>query len=355
MSTAGTAVDVVELTPAIEAGYADFVARHPEAMIYPTLEFRQFLSRAIGGEPRYAVALRGSTVVGVLPAFVAHDERWGAVVNSLPWYGSHGGCLVAPGDGREVRAALLEHLRCRVLSPGTAFSTVILTPDENERLDEYAALLQPTTTDYRIGQITRLPEAGDDLETRLEHACRQKTRNLIRKALKQGFTMAVRDDEAAWRFLYDTHCENMAAIGGKAKPWAHFAALREAIPAAWRQLIVTSAGAVPAAAMLLLRFNRTVEYLTPVVKHEFRSLQALSFTIWHGMLDAARSGYRWWNWGGTWASQRSLHHFKAGWGAVDRPYTYLVRGSERALRELAHDRDALTAAFPYYFLYPFQA
>ena len=109
----------------------------------------------------------------------------------------------------------------------------------------------------------------------------------------------------------------MSAIGGRAKPWGHFAAMRELIPAAWRQLFVTRLDGEPVSAMLLFRFNQTVDNITPVIRHEFRSRQPLSFAIWHAMLDAVRSGFRWWNWGGTWETQQSLHHFKRGWGAAE--------------------------------------
>ena len=349
------AIDVVELSAALERRYSEFVREVPTSMIYGTLEFRAFLQGTVAGTPRYFVALRAEGIVGALPCFVASHERWGEVINSLPWYGSHGGCLVNAGDDGSVRAALLGRLAEVLAGPRVACATVILATAENAHLEEYCRAIAPTATDERVGQITALPDDGPDLEARLEKVCRQKTRNLVRKSLKQGFTIGVKDDDTAWRFLYDTHVENMTSIGGRAKPWAHFEAMRTAIPSAWRQLWLTSLDGRPVAAVLLFRFNRTVEYITPVIVHEFRSRQPLSFTIWHAMLDAVRSDYRWWNWGGTWASQVSLHHFKEGWGAIERPYTYVTKASPDALQGLHRDRQAMSDAFPYYFLYPFSA
>ena len=71
------------------------------------------------------------------------------------------------------------------------------------------------------------------------------------------------------------------------------------------------------------------------------------------MLDAIQKGYVWWNWGGTWTSQESLHHFKAGWGAVDMPYTYLVRSSSEGRAKLASHRAELDQLFPYFYTYPY--
>lgn len=348
-------IDVVELSRDLEPAYADFVSRDLGSMIYGTLEFRSFLQRSAGGTPRYLVALRDGGVVGALPCFIASDERWGRVINSLPWYGSHGGCLLNADGDKAIRHKLLAAYGELIADSRVAFATMILTPNENVHLNTYRDEIAPRVTDERVGHVTNLPADGPALEARLEQSCRQKTRNLIRKSLKQGFVLEVVDTESGWRFLSDTHAENMAAIGGRAKPRAHFDAMRETIPPAWRQLMVTSFEGRPVAALLLFRFNRTVEYITPVIKHEFRSLQPLSFAIWHGMLDAVRHGYRWWNWGGTWATQESLSHFKEGWGAVERPYTYLVNASSLAKQDLQRNRQAMVDAFPCYFIYPFSA
>jgi hypothetical protein len=350
----GAPITIVDLTPELEADYAAFIARDPDAMIYGTVEFRRFLQAAVGGTSRYLLALRDREIVGALPYFVLAHPRFGSVINSLPWYGSHGGCQVAR-DAPEARAALLTSFRDIVAAPSVTFATAVLTPLETAHVDAYATALNATTTDHRIGQITELPASGSDVEGQLEAICLQKTRNLVRKSRHQGFALAVADNDDGWRFLYDTHLENMAAIGGRAKPLAHFEALRATIPQAWRQMLEVRLDNVPVASLLLLRFNRTVEYVTPVIKHEFRSMQPLSYAIWHGMLAAVRDGFRYWNWGGTWASQTTLHHFKAGWGARDRPYQYVIHATDNALKLWQECRRDLIEAYPYYFLYPYDA
>jgi hypothetical protein len=275
------------------------------------------------------------------------------VINSLPWYGSHGGCILAPDAGDDARRALLARYREFATAPGVLSATIVLTPEESVHADVYRQALDPAAEDARIGQVTTLPESGSDVEGRLERIFTQKTRNLTRKARRQGFELRADDSDAAWDFLYRTHAANMAALGGRAKPRAHFEALRSRLPAAMRQLWLAQLHARPVAAMLLLHHNRTVEYFTPVIDHDFRPLQPLTFLIWHGMLDAIGRGYRWWNWGGTWASQTSLHHFKAGWGAVDRPYTYLINASTEGQQRMRALRAELGEAFPYYYTFPY--
>jgi len=344
-------IQIELLTPAREAAYRRFLAANPRALIYASLAFRDFLRAVAGGAPRYLLALRAGEVVGVLPYFCAEHPEHGVLFNSLPWYGSYGACTLADEADDAARRALLQGYAEALDRPDLLAATLILDPWENRHLDLYAAALRPRYTDRRIGQVKTLPEAGADLDDRLLYSFRKKTRNLVRKALKQGFALEVTDAEWAWRFLHTTHTENIAALGGRAKPWAHFEAMRAHIPAAWRQIYVARLEGEAVAALLLLYYHQTVEYITPVIKHAYRPRQPLSFLIFHAMRGAVEAGYRRWNWGGTWLSQKSLHRFKAGWGADDYPYTYLVNtGAEATIR--AHLQD-LQAHFAYYYIFPY--
>jgi lipid II:glycine glycyltransferase (peptidoglycan interpeptide bridge formation enzyme) len=114
-------------------------------------------------------------------------------------------------------------------------------------------------------------------------------------------------------------------------------------------------GATPVAAMLTLFFNRTVEYVTPAIDVMHRSRQPLSFLIFRGMVAAIHRGYTVWNWGGTWQEQHALHHFKAGFGASERPYSYLIRASVPAVRTFREYRQKLSTLFPYFYIYPYTA
>ena len=347
-------INVIELTPAFEAEYRSFLLRDPRSLIYSTLEFRDLLQHTVGGDPRYFLAIdERQQILGALPVFRLMVPGVGGVINSLPWYGSHGSCVIAPDSPVGIREELIKKFDSLAASPEILTSTMILLPYEEKERVIYESLFQHTTTDGRIGQITPLPEIGADTHLRLEAVLRQKTRNLARKSLKQGFTLVRDSSDKAWNFLYKVHQENMQAVGGRAKPQSHFDALRNTLPPEWQQISMAMLDGVPVAALLLLYFNKTVEYFTPVIKQEYRSLQPLSFLIWHGMLDAIGKDFRWWNWGGTWASQHSLHHFKAGWGAVDSPYSYYTHASKRGLEMLQLDCDYIAKMFPFYYVYPF--
>lgn len=331
-----------------------FLLEDSDVPIYPSVQFARFLECAIGISVVHLVARdECGHIVGVLPFASLIAPEIGALLNSLPWYGSHGGCTVSPDRNEESREALLRAFRTEIDLPHVIASTVVLPIQEAQYVDTYVRILEPTASEHRIGQSTRLPNPGPDAEKRLERVLEQKTRNLVRKSLKQGFALLQGDDDSSWRFLCATHADNMEAIGGKPKPWSHFAAIRGEIPGNARRLLIALDGDRPVAALLLLRFGRCVEYLTPTIVREYRSRQPMSFLIWHAMIEAIHDGFVDWNWGGTWESQRTLHHFKAGWGAIDRPYSYLSRATPGGIDVLKRFRERLGELFPYFYAYPF--
>jgi hypothetical protein len=337
-----------------EGEYQDFLKRNPRVQIYSDISFRNFLGKCVGGESEYFIALdEGKRIVGSLNCFMYEHPKLGVVVNSLPWFGSHGGCVVSSDLGQEARAELLASYLNLVGEENVISATLILSPHEQDSVEEYRKVIRPVAEDLRHGQISHLPTESAQYEDQLYALMHQKTRNLVRKSLKQRFEYVIDDSDEAWEFLHATHVENMSAIGGSPKPKTHFEALRTEIPKERRKLTVAMLGKERVAALLLLMFNQTVEYVTPVIKVEHRSAQPLSFLIWQGMLDACHNGYRYWNWGGTWTSQMSLYRFKSRWGAVDYPYSYLISARERGIKKLSANKSALSELFPYYYAFPY--
>jgi hypothetical protein len=346
-------IEVALLTPECEQDYRRFSLSNPHALIYASLEFRDFLQTVAGGEPAYWIAVRQGRICGALPLFSVNLPGHGRIINSLTWYGSYGGCILADDGDEEVRRALLEKYRSMAVSPEVLTATLIISPFEQEWEATYRETLDAQFTDQRIGQITTLPDEGGNVAERLMMGIAQKTRNLVRKSLKQNFELLVTDSDWAWQFLHDTHEENIQAIGGRSKPWQHFTAIREHILPDQRRIFIARLDGRPVAGMLILYFNRTAEYITPVIKHDYRSQQPLSFLIWHGMLQAIAEGYRYWNWGGTWMTQKTLHHFKAGWGGLDYPYTYFIHAQPHRVQALRTQLKEVQALAPYYYLFPY--
>jgi len=329
-----------------------FLKNIETSKIYYTPEYKNFLSKVVPGDSRYFGVWESGSLKGILPLFISHSNQNCKVINSLPWYGSHGGCLISPDADKTVRVLLIEKYKELIERETTLSSTLILDLDEQKYKHHYTNLLNDVIEDERIGQVTFLPNFSENTEIELEKMIHKKTRNLVRKSLNQGFDIVNTDEDWAWDFLYETHKENLIQIGGKPKPKDHFIAIRESFPDSMKAVSIAMLDKVPVAGLLLLYFNKTIEYLTPVIKHNYRSNQPLSFLIWMKMIDGIHDDYSWWNWGGTWKSQKSLHHFKSRWGAKDYPYSYLISATEKNMGTIKLHQNNFSSLFPFFYVYP---
>lgn len=344
--------DIVPLTPDREAAYEAFVRARPDSLLYASLAWRDLLRDFLGARDRYLVALDGAgAVVGALPLFRI-DGPLGPVFNSLPFYGSNGGTIAADGD-EGVHADLLAAYANLAREEGAVASTLISSP-LSPREELYGRLAGADLVDARIGQITFLPEPGDDLSARLMEMYHSKTRNMVRKAEKSGVTVRRSADPADMRFLCEVHEENMEVIGGIAKPRRFYDLVERGFTAGRDYILyVAELSGEPVAALLVFRYNRATEYFTPVIRSEFRTHQPMSLLAHRAMEEAAGDGFRIWNWGGTWLTQGGVYDFKKRFGTTDLPYRYYTRALDKSI--LKQSRAELLAGYPYCFVVPFGA
>lgn len=309
------------------------VAAHPEGLVYYTPAFRRYLLAVAGGECRSRLAIEDGRVTGVLPLLALAGPH-GVVLNSLPFFGSNGGILASSAAAESALLAEYDRVAAEV-----AVATWISHPFMDTVIPRH------TLTDERIAQWTTL--AGEELPVGIESSARRN----IQKAKAEGVT--VREDHAALPFLEATHRQNMAAIGGRAKPASFFASLQVMTAGRDWRLHVAEREGRPLAALLTFEAARTVEYVMPVVLESARTLQPTAAILAVAMASASSRGFTRWNWGGTWLTQEGVYRFKKKWGADERRYRYYITLNDGSLRtRTAAD---LSAAYPWYFTLPYAA
>jgi hypothetical protein len=300
--------------------------------------YRRLLVRLLGAAEATLVARSHGVVCGVLPA-LALDGPYGRIVNSLPYYGSNGGIVADDGASAAALAHAWDDL---VGAPGIAAATIVTNP--------FATGDHPPVrhdlTDERIAQFT--PLDADDPLARAEPSARRN----VRKAERCGYEVV--RDETAFRRLYEIHHANISAIGGRPKALRFFELLPAVLEAGRDyDLWVARRNGHVDAALLVLRFNRTVEYFTPASEHDARSDQPLALILRDAMRHYRDEGFAIWNWGGTWHTQESLRRFKRKWGAEERVYPYLVRVNDSGLLE--RSAADLLEAYDGFYVAPFSA
>lgn len=342
--------DVRVLTDGYADRYMEYVGNKKDSLMYWSLKYRKVLSDLLGDESEYLIALDANDrVIGCLPIFYREDCDLGTVANSLPYYGSHGGVLA---DDDNVRESLLDEYINHVQARDCVASTIVGSPLMN--YDElYKRKLEPTYIDERIELMTYFPYSDELAADRaLMDIYHYKVRNVIRKAIKNDIRVKTDNSVGTIEFLYNTHRENMIAVGGIPKTKKFFEMLASHYVAGVDyDIYVAYMGDIKVAAMLVFYFNGTVEYYTPVIVNEYRNHQPLSLIIYIAMQDAMEKGMEKWNWGGTGLTQSSLYTFKSRWGTTETRYYYYTKiWNENILKV---DRENILKKFSNYYVFPF--
>ena len=96
-------------------------------------------------------------------------------------------------------------------------------------MDFYERHYNHSLKDVRVGQVTPLPlfDGRTKVEDQLMTRFNVKTRNSIRKAQKSELSIYHSGSIESIRGLSDLHRQNMEAMGGLAKSWSVFEAIRD--------------------------------------------------------------------------------------------------------------------------------
>lgn len=334
-------IRIVRLDNSHTDKYTAYLLSRDDSLLYYSLPYQALLEDLLGCQSHYLIALDDEQICGICPIMALETEH-GKVYNSLPYYGSNGGVLA---DNQGVYDKLIEAYNDLASDESTLSMTMTLNP----LADQPHTQIIHNYSDHRIGQLTRLTcekDPRDELMMRFDSSARRN----IRKAMRNDITIEV--DNSQFDRLRELHQENMQSIGGLPKTDTFFEAIpRHFIADQEYRVYVARKNGIVIAALLLLYFNRTVEYFTPAIDSDYRSDQPLAFIIYEAMVAAAQQGFEWWNWGGTWESQTGVYRFKRKWAAEDRPYHYYIHLKDTRL--LNWSRQQLLETFPNFFVLPF--
>ncbi len=351
------ALDIDILDESQEEAYRDFQTSSPTMLVSVSLPYRSFLKKVMSGSrDLYLTARQGGRIVGALPSFLVESPNHGRVLNSLPFFGTPGGVFVSKkaNEPEKVRRDLVRAFDEIARGYSVLTSTLIANPLESEgsHYDQYASY---DLLDRRIGQFIRLHwnlKDPEEIQKALMKSFHPYARRNVRKALKSGVETLHDGSMEVLRELSEIHKENMAAIGGRAKPWSVFQAIFQTFTydTDYRVYVAQKDGAT-IAALLLFFWNRTTEYFVPVTRLAFRELQPMSLLVYLAMQEAVKRRCLFWNWGGTWLSQSGVYRFKSRFGTTDNEYRYYVKVYDD--RVFQQSKESLLESFPYCYVLPF--
>lgn len=341
------------LNKANEEVYEEYIRKYEKSSFNNSIKFCYFLKHLFKGlktAPLYFIAEKDNTIVGVLPAFV-YIGKYGQVLNSLPWFGSNPGILA---DNKEVKEKLLRMFFKIGKQLDCLSATIITKPFEQISVYEKAKKQLNLLEDFRIGTITNIPEYKSENQcfNKILSIIHGKTRNQIKKSLKHC-SIAEDYSDFAFQFLSKTHKQNMEVMEAPVKE-TEFKILQENFKKRedYKLYIAKNNQGESIAALLLKFFNKTVDYMTPVIRKEFRNLNPLHALIIKAMVDASKNQYKYWNWGGTMPQgMDGVLHFKKRFGGETCKYNYFTK-LHRNIPE-GVTKEELLKEYPYFYVLPF--
>ena len=332
-------------------GLEQFLLQDPLNLIYCTPKYISLVEKISGAPHKVLAKIEGNQIKGLM-SFIEKEGPFGKVINSLPYYGSHGGVIT---DDLQTEKEILEAF-VNYCNANSVISATIIPSFFKENTELYSGFFEPDFEDERIGQFVNMSEiktgTKEEIGERLMEKFHSKTRGHIRKAIKSEVSVKVNSGKEVLDFLKHTHEVNCKAINIVAKTDSFFYGLHEIFEEDKDFKIYTAwHNDKPIAAMLCLYYNGTIEYYCPATIEEFRVLQPLSLLAYNAMIDGVVNGYKYWNWGGTSLTAQGVYDFKARWGTTDKNYKYYTRVFDKSIYKLK--KEDIMANYPYFFVIPF--
>lgn len=291
---------------------------------------------------------KNASINGVLPIFGYENSELGQILNSLPWYGSYGGCTVATIEkGYDIRMNLLSQLKNLIRQIDATVVSLVLSPQESKYVDEYSNDLMERFIEKKRTQVSFLPKHPTNLMLTFE----KRTVAAIKKAQDYDFEFYDFVSENDLKIYHAMHEQHINKLGGLPKTINQLSSFLKLFSVSNIGVLHAKLNGEPAGLLIVSFFGTNVEYILPIINPKYRSSQVLSLLIWKLMLVAIERGCTEWNWGGTGWHQNSLHRFKRGWGAKDFEYLRLTfEHSERLMKFSSLEPQVRNAKVnPYYY------
>lgn len=282
-----------------------FVRAHLSGTPFHLMAWHDTLRSIFGYRAEYRVAVEDGEIVGVLPMFIVDSFVTGKVLVSTP-FGVYGGILAANNVAhdllRDAMKTLAQKEGVQHAELRNSFSHQVSGGFNN--VDRYCTFTRDVT-----------PSTPDELLA----AIPQKTRNVVRKSLKQGFSVRPAQDlDAFYALLSETYRRH----GTPVFPRKFFETIVSNFGPEVDVREVMRDGKVVAASLNFL-YQRQMHTYYAASSPECWKMNCNDFMYFQQILWAGQNGYTLFDFGRSKVGSGPFE-FKKHWGATMRPLPYEV-------------------------------
>ena len=284
-----------------------FVSAHPHGTPFHLTAWKKSIEVTFGYRSVYLLAEEDGRIRGLLPLFLVQNILVGKALLSVP-FAVYGGILA---ESAEVRDALAAHVKSLGCALGVQYVEL-----RNAHADQCAGF-------SRVSRyVTFLQPIGPDEKAMLE-AIPRKTRYMVRKALKTGFSARQQREDLGT--FFDLYSNSLRRLGTPSFPRKHFVRLMENFGEAADVREVLLEGKVVSAVMSFYFRDQVLPYYG-ASDPAFNTVAPNNFMYFDLMCWAGKNGFRVFDFGRSKKSGGGSYDFKSHWGMVEKelPYEMLL-------------------------------
>jgi CelD/BcsL family acetyltransferase involved in cellulose biosynthesis len=304
----------------------DYVDRHPFGCIFHHSAWREVLLRSFPQlKPFYFMAENEDrNVVGAVPVMLVKSMLTGKRLVSLP-FSLYNDPLV---DSPEV----FNQLRDSVCSQFHAQKTDFMV----FRVRFAPSLFQTDHFHDFVGYKNHTLALDADPEKLMAGFQRKSVRKNIRKAERSGVRVTEVASEEDVRRFFDLNVHTRKKFGTPPQPFSFFRNMWNLLhPKGMIMVHLAWMGKEPVGGLLCLKYKKRVHAEYIGIDDRFQAYSPNMLLFWTAIQEACRQEYRFFEFGGTVASNEGLLLFKRRWGTVEEDihhfYYPKVRGFSSGL------------------------
>ncbi len=293
------------VNPLEDRSWNEALSRSPDASFFHTSNWARVLCESYRYRPAYFVEGR-ETLATLVPFLEVRSVLTGRRGVSLPFTDYSAPIIGDGSDRRDVMRQVVDHAR----AAGWRYVEI--------RGLEGLGGEVPVFSEYH-GHVVAL--AGTEEAQLL--ALRDSTKRNIKKAAKEGVTVARLDTEGAVAEFYRLNCLTRKEHGLPPQPPRFFRGLFEhVISKGLGFVFLAYHHGVAVAANVYLHYRDTAIYKYGASDKAFQHLRANNLVMWEAIRWYRQNGYASLCFGRTEPENQGLLQFKSGWGAAERQIRY---------------------------------
>jgi FemAB-related protein (PEP-CTERM system-associated) len=287
--------------------WTSFVETHPDATLYHTLPWRNFIADVFGHAPRYLVAHDGDRLAGILPLFHVRVPVLGSKLISLPYDIGSGGALVNAAPAEEALAR-------EAITLARELNVDYLELRHGSERPALAPLALRTQTPVLISDMVL------DGETAVQARIAPDHRKAVRKAASRGVTVRQAVTLEDYRAFYDVYLRVFRDFGTPPYHARYFTELWKRFqPGGAVQLFLAGTEDRCVGGLMLFCWKHSLVSKFAACLPEAVPLRAYAALYWQAIEHGLQHGYKRLSWGTSSRDQTGLIEFKERWGATTQP------------------------------------